>query len=308
MTTSSEKPATLLVVDDLIENIEILNAMLSDEYRILFATSGPDALTVAEQQRPDLILLDVVMPQMSGHDVCARLKQNPITQDIPVIFITSRDQEEDEEIGLQFGAVDYLTKPVRPGIVKLRVGIHLELKRYRDFLADLSMTDGLTGIPNRRRFDEFLDTEWARAIRARTPLSLVLIDVDHFKAYNDQYGHAAGDRCLQTVAQTLAEGLPRRTDLVARYGGEEFACVLPTTDHTGALAIAERLRERIVSQQIDHQHSSVATFVTVSMGVATLQPDPHTESQALLEMADSRLYQAKRAGRNRVVGDDNPCA
>ncbi|MCP5157805.1 MAG: PleD family two-component system response regulator [Gammaproteobacteria bacterium] len=299
-----EQQATLLVVDDMIENIEILNSMLSERYRILFATNGLDALAVAQKQSPDLILLDVVMPEMNGYEICVRLKQNPVTRAIPVIFVTSRDQEEDEEIGLKLGAVDYLTKPVRPSIVRLRVGIHLELKRYRDFLTGLSMTDGLTGIPNRRRFDEFLETEWLHAIRAKTSLSLIITDVDYFKVYNDHYGHAAGDRCLKTVAQALASGLTRRTDLVARYGGEEFACVLPGTDHTGALAIAERLREQIAAQRLDHPLSPVASFVTVSMGVATLQPNQQLEIQALIETADRRLYQAKQTGRNRVLGSD----
>ena len=305
MTLLGEQRATLLVVDDMIENIEILNNVLSDHYRVLFATNGSDALAVAREQLPDLILLDVLMPEMDGREVCVRLKQNPDTREIPVIFVTAKDQEEDEEIGLQLGAVDYLTKPVRPGIVKLRVGIHLELKRYRDFLATLSLTDCLTGIPNRRRFDEFLKSEWWCAARTGRPLSLILADVDYFKAYNDHYGHPAGDRCLKTVAQTLAEGLSRRTDLVARYGGEEFACVLPATDHTGAMAIAERLRERVASRRSDHPLSPVCPFVTVSMGVATLRPDPHMEPQTLIESADHRLYQAKQAGRNRVLGDPN---
>ncbi len=305
MTLLGEQRATLLVVDDMIENIEILNNVLSDHYRVLFATNGSDALAVAREQLPDLILLDVLMPEMDGREVCARLKQNPDTREIPVIFVTAKDQEEDEEIGLQLGAVDYLTKPVRPSIVKLRVGIHLELKRYRDFLATLSLTDCLTGISNRRRFDEFLKSEWLCAARTGKPLSLILADVDYFKAYNDHYGHTAGDQCLKTVAQTLAEGLSRRTDLVARYGGEEFACVLPATDHIGAMAIADRLREQVASRRCDHPLSPVGPFVTVSMGVATLRPDPHTEPHTLIESADHYLYQAKQAGRNRVLGEPN---
>jgi len=304
MTLLDEQQTTLLVVDDAIENIEILNNMLSERYRILFATDGPEALVVAEKQRPDLILLDVVMPEMNGHEVCVQLKQNPATREIPVIFVTAKDQEEDEETGLQLGAVDYLTKPVRPSIVKLRIGIHLELKRYRDFLTSLSMTDGLTGIPNRRRFDQFLETEWLHAVRSGTPLSLILADVDYFKAYNDHYGHAAGDQCLKMVAQTLSDGLTRRTDLVARYGGEEFACVLLATDHAGALSIAERLREQVASQRLDHAHSPVSPFVTISMGVATLEPNHRIDRQTLIEKADQRLYQAKHAGRNRVFGED----
>ncbi|HPF60096.1 MAG TPA: diguanylate cyclase [Candidatus Competibacteraceae bacterium] len=298
-----EPQATILVVDDVIENIEILNNILSSCYRVLFATNGPDALAIVREQSPDLILLDVVMPDMNGYQVCARLKQHPITREIPVIFVTAKDQEEDEETGLQLGAVDYLTKPVRSSIVKLRVGIHLELKRYRDYLAALSMTDGLTGIPNRRRFDEFLKTEWLHAVRSRTPLSLVLTDVDHFKAYNDHYGHIAGDQCLKTVAQTLAKGLTRRTDLVARYGGEEFACVLPATDHAGALAIAERLRKHVMSQHLDHARSPTHLFVTVSMGVATLESDQHVDPQALIERADQQLYRAKQMGRNQIAGN-----
>ncbi|MCB1919153.1 MAG: diguanylate cyclase [Candidatus Competibacteraceae bacterium] len=303
MTLPAEHQATLLVVDDMIENIEILNNALFDRYRILFATNGPEALTVVREQSPDLILLDVVMPGMNGYQVCERLKQDPLTREIPVIFVTAKDQEEDEEIGLRLGAVDYLTKPVRPGIVRLRVGIHLELKRYRDYLARLSMTDGLTGIANRRRFDEFLEIQWLHVARSRTVLSLILADVDHFKAYNDHYGHVAGDHCLQRVATTLASGLTRRTDLAARYGGEEFACVLLGTDHADALVVAERLRRQVASLRLDHARSPEHSFVTVSMGVATLEPDQHVDPQALIEKADQHLYQAKKMGRNRVVGN-----
>ncbi|MCP5420047.1 MAG: diguanylate cyclase [Gammaproteobacteria bacterium] len=301
---SNELPATVLVVDDMIENIEILNWILADDYRVLFATNGADALTIAREQRPDLILLDVLMPEMTGYDVCKQLKQDTLTQDIPVLFLTAKDQKEDEEIGLGLGAVDYLTKPARASIVRLRVKIHLELKRYRDTLTALSITDSLTGIPNRRRFDEFLRDEWMRAVRSKAPLSLIMVDVDCFKAYNDHFGHAAGDRCLKTVAQVLEKGLLRRTDLAARYGGEEFACVLPATDHSGALSLAEQLREQIVARRCDHPFSSAGPFVTVSMGVATLRPDPHTEPDMLIELADRRLYQAKRAGRNRAIGED----
>lgn len=303
MTIPDEHQATLLVVDDMIENIEILNNALCDRYRILFATNGLEALAVVQEQSPDLILLDVIMPGMDGRQVCKQLKQNPLTREIPVIFVTAKDQEEDEEIGLHLGAVDYLTKPVRPGIVKLRVGIHLELKRYRDYLARLSMTDGLTGIANRRCFDEFLETQWLHTVRSEAALSLILADVDHFKAYNDYYGHVAGDRCLQVVATTLANGLTRRTDLAARYGGEEFACVLLGTHHAGALVIAERLRQRVASLRLDHARSPKHSFVTVSIGVATLEPDQHVGPQALIEKADQHLYQAKQMGRNRIVGN-----
>ena len=221
---------TVLIVDDAPANIEVLSEALSDEYEVLFATSGQDALDVAAEQHPDLILLDVMMPEMDGYEVCTRLKGDTKTQTIPIIFVTAMDHEEEETKGLNVGAIDYLAKPIRPAIVRARVRNHLELKRYRDNLECLSSTDGLTGIANRRRFDEFLDREWLRARRCQTPLSLILMDIDLFKGYNDHYGHLAGDDCLRHLAREMTACLRRPTDLVARYGGEEFACLLPDTD------------------------------------------------------------------------------
>ena len=292
------------MIDDQIDNIEVLDSILADDYRVLFATNATDALRLSQEQRPDLILLDVVMPDMDGYELCTRLRQNPATRDIPVIFVTARDQDDDEAIGLRRGAVDYLTKPLNPVIVRLRVKSHLELKRYRDYLAEQSKTDGLTGIANRRRFDEYLESQWQYAIRTGTPLSLIMIDVDHFKAYNDLYGHVAGDDCLKTIAQALADALPRRTDLVARYGGEEFACLLPAADHSGALLAAKRLHEQVAARQLQHAHSSTGPFVTISVGVASLYPGRHeNDAGILVELADRRLYHAKQTGRNRVVGE-----
>jgi PleD family two-component response regulator len=216
------KKQSVLIVDDMVSNIEILSGVLGSEYDVLFATSGKDALDIAHDQTPDLILLDVVMPDMDGYEVCAKLKADEKTRDIPVIFVTAMDQEEDESKGLNAGVIDYITKPVRSSIVKARVRNHLELKRYRDLLKELSTVDGLTGIPNRRRFDEVLESEWRRARRNQTPLSLLLMDIDFFKAYNDHYGHVAGDDCLRQLAKGLAEIVRRPADLVARYGGEEF--------------------------------------------------------------------------------------
>lgn len=301
--SQQEQPATILIVDDRVENIEVLNGMLSEDYRILFATGGREALEIIESQQPDLVLLDVMMPDLDGYEVCRRLRQMPAAKDIPVIFVTAKDQDEDEELGLEIGAVDYLTKPVRAGIARQRIRIHLELKRHRDYLQRLSAMDGLTGIPNRRRFDEFLAAEWQRALRGRHALSVVLMDVDHFKNYNDTYGHGAGDECLKQVAQSVAACLPRRTDLAARYGGEEFVAVLPQTDHGGAVAVAERIRQGVESRGIEHSDSSVADHVTVSVGVASITPSREDSAEALLKRADERLYQAKEGGRNRVVGE-----
>lgn len=292
---------TILIVDDMPSNIEILNQVLGGEYDILFATGGREALEIAANEVPDLILLDVMMPNMDGYQVCKKLKADPRTQRIPVIFITAMDQDEDEARGLNLGAIDYLTKPIRPAIVKARVRNHLQLKRYRDFLEYLSLTDGLTGIPNRRRLDVCLESEWRRGRRNGTPLSLIIMDIDLFKAFNDGYGHPAGDECLRQVAAALVGCIRRPADLVARYGGEEFACLLPDTDLEGAVSVAEQIRQKIHEMNIPHGFSAVADRITLSMGVISQVPG-HAQSPAdLIRVADGCLYKAKREGRNRIV-------
>jgi diguanylate cyclase (GGDEF)-like protein len=220
---------------------------------------------------------------------------------IPVIFITAMDREEDETRGLEAGAMDYITKPISPPIVRARVRNHLELKRYHDILENLSVTDGLTGIANRRRFDQFLEREWRRAIRSRSPLSLIFMDIDLFKAFNDHYGHLAGDDCLRKLAQGLNEVIQRPADLLARYGGEEFACVLPETDTQGAIAVADKIRQKIDNLNITFTSPTSGDHITVSMGLATLIPLKAQSSADLIRLADELLYEAKKLGRNRVV-------
>jgi diguanylate cyclase (GGDEF)-like protein len=289
----------ILIVDDTPANIEILSEVLNVEYEVLFATSGQDALEIAFDETPDLILLDIMMPNMDGYEVCARLKADSRTRAIPVIFVTAMDQEEDETKGLAVGAIDYLIKPVRPPIVRARVHNHLELKRYRDVLEQLSTTDGLTGVANRRRFDEFLEREWSRARRNQTPISLIMQDIDFFKAFNDHYGHLAGDDCLRQVAHALATNVRRPADLVARYGGEEFVCLLPDTDEKGATWMANRFLETMNDLNIPHAYSEAADHVTLSMGVATLTPLVGQSPAGLVLRADQLLYEAKRNGRNQ---------
>jgi diguanylate cyclase (GGDEF)-like protein len=291
---------TILIVDDSSANIEILDGILSPEYEILFAMCGKDALDIAGEQIPDLILLDVVMPEMDGYEVCKQLKANLKTRDIPVIFITAMGQEGDESRGLDAGAIDYLTKPVRASIVKARVRNHLELKRYRDSLKTLSTIDGLTGIPNRRTFDETLDQEWRRSRRAQTTLSLLMMDIDCFKAYNDHYGHVAGDDCLRQIARGIAEAVQRPADLAARYGGEEFVALLPETDLAGAVVTAERVQHNINSLNIQHAYSKAAGHVTLSIGVATIIPNDRQSPLELIKSADEMLYEAKQKGRARI--------
>mgnify|MGYP000926557871 FL=1 len=300
---------TILIVDDTPINIRMLSELLMDEHEILFATNGEDGLKRALHERPDLILLDIMMPGMDGYEVCRRLKDDPVTRDIPVIFVTALGQEADETKGLALGAIDYITKPISAPIIKARVHNHLKLKRYQDMLASQALLDGLTGIPNRRRFDESLQVEWHRAQRTGGEISLLMIDIDHFKRYNDTYGHLAGDDCLSSVARAMAGVIHRGGDLLVRYGGEEFACILAETGQNGAGRVAEKIIAAVNGLQIPHADSPVAPYVTVSIGGCTTQPADSSDHDQLVACADRNLYRAKQAGRNRACfcEDDQDC-
>lgn len=293
----------ILIVDDMPTNIKILGEMLRTDYEITVATTGPKALKIAEEQPLDLILLDIMMPDMDGYAVCRELKTRSRTKNIPVIFITTKNESDDEVKGLELGAVDYITKPFHLPIVKARVRTHLDLKRKYDILEAMVSLDGLTEIPNRRSFDELLQMEWKRNMRGSKPLTLFMMDIDFFKQYNDHYGHTAGDDCLKLVAQALNGTLQRAGDLVARYGGEEFAALLPETDAISARALAERMRESVEALGIPHSTSLVADHVTISLGVVSMIPTSSTSPVTLIDAADAMLYKAKRSGRNRVESD-----
>lgn len=295
---AGEKKQTILVVDDVPTNIDILVGLLSDKYKVKAARNGVKAVEIARSANPpDLILMDVMMPEMDGYEACDKLKSEPDTASIPLIFVTSLNDDEDEEKGLKMGAVDYITKPFRSAIVLARVENHLKLKSYQDLLKRQSNLDGLTGLPNRRAFDELLAQEWRRGARLGSPLSLIMLDIDYFKQFNDHYGHIAGDECLRQVGQELAS-VGRSIDFVGRYGGEEFVCVLPHTDSSGASRVAEKLQQAVSSLQIAHRESRSADFVTISQGVATTVPDAKLVPTELVERADAMLYEAKGAGRN----------
>ena len=301
MDESSQKQS-VLVVDDSPENITILGALLRSDYTVRVATNGEKALKiVASDNPPDLILLDVVMPGIDGYEVCKRIKSDSRTKNIPIIFITAKSTEEDEIKGFEIGAVDYVTKPFSPVVVKARVRTHVELKKYRDFLENTAYCDGLTAIANRRRFDEYYELVWNFAVRGSLPLSLIMIDIDHFKLFNDNYGHQAGDECLIKIANMLSTSVKRKTDVVARYGGEEFVCVLPNTGIDGALVMAENFRTNILSLQIPHIHSSAGNYVTISQGVSTTIPTKDLSPNALVLAADEALYKSKENGRNRIL-------
>jgi diguanylate cyclase (GGDEF)-like protein len=298
---AASKRQKILIVDDVPENIRVLMEALKDDYAIVPAVSGATALKISgETPHPDLILLDIRMPEMDGFEVIKRLKENDNTRYIPVIFVTAISEVTNEAMGFQLGAVDYITKPFHPHIVKARVKTHLELKRRGDVLEMLSSIDSLTGVPNRRRFDEFLQSEWRRVVRNKTSISLIMIDIDFFKQYNDKYGHAAGDECLKRVAQSLSDSIHRSHDLLARVGGEEFSVVLPETDFTGAAALAEKMRKDVEEINILHEDSAVARHLTISLGVATAVPSTDSASGSLMEDADKALYEAKKSGRNQV--------
>jgi len=301
--TEESKKAVILVVDDTPTNIKILVEALRSDYDVMVATRGEQALELAAGElQPDLILLDMMMPGMDGHEVCRRLKSNDRTRDIPVIFITAETSPEIEEKSFELGGVDYVIKPFSLPIVKARVRTHVTLKHRTDMLSRLALLDGLTGIPNRRRFDEIFEMEWQRCLRKQMPLSIIMADVDHFKLYNDTYGHGAGDKCLAGIGKIMREIVSRPGDLAARYGGEEFSILLPFTRHDGGLQVAENLRKKVAGTQVDSTSGATSRRITMSIGVATVVPRTDLQPTDLLKAGDEMLYQAKREGRNRVCG------
>jgi diguanylate cyclase (GGDEF)-like protein len=303
MMTEVQRDKTVLIIEDSPINIEHLAQVLKSEYNIKVANSGGPGIEVARNQSPDLILLDVVMPDMDGYEVCRRLKADDATRKIPIIFITTKNEMEDETLGLTLGAVDYITKPFRTPIVRARVRNHIQLKHNSDLLEKLAMIDALTNLPNRRRFEQILKREWARCRRSQEPLSIILLDIDHFKQFNDHYGHLAGDRCLSRVARALPIPLKRPADSVFRYGGEEFIAVLPETDHSVGLNLAEEMRAQVAKLLIPHAYSSTNhPYISVSLGVTTTTPNSRSTPRTLVQLADKMLYAAKNAGRNCVMG------
>jgi len=293
----------LLVVDDQPVNVQALYQVFAADHQVLMATSGLQALAVCRDKLPDLVLLDVVMPGMDGYETCRQLKADPQTRDIPVIFVTSHTDVASEAQGLAAGAVDFISKPINPGIVRARVNTHVTLKHQSDYLRQLAFVDGLTGVANRRYFNERLVSETRRAERSSSTLSLVILDVDYFKNFNDHYGHQAGDDCLRRIAQALREGLQRPGDFVARYGGEEFVVLLPETELAGALRLCERLHQCIAALAVAHVTSLLPQHVvSLSMGVATALGGGPGDGVDLLALADSQLYAAKNAGRARALG------
>ena len=308
--TSVSPPYRILLVDDQEIIHEALRRMLADvdDLELHSCLQGGDALRMAMEIKPAVILQDLIMPDVDGQMLVKFYRANEATREVPVVVLSSKEEAKTKAEAFSNGANDYLVK--LPDKIELfaRLRYHakahaalLERNAALEELRRISITDGLTKIYNRRYFDQVLDQEFQRARRQKEPLSLIILDIDHFKQYNDHYGHKAGDECLIEVADALRSSVHRASDTVARYGGEEFVAILPDTDHEGACAIAERIRQAIIKRNIKHQGSSVAKHVTASLGVASLIPSGRAKPASLIKCADQGLYQAKGEGRNRVA-------
>ena len=318
---------SILIVDDSILGRVLLRDILKENgyENVIMAASAKEAidyLTTCQKhssfryENVNLILMDGIMPDIEGIEACRMIRKLEGMHDVPIIMVTGKTDINTLQQAFDAGANDYLTKPFNKFelIARVRSALNLkyeidklkareaELEELNKILQELSSIDGLTGVANRRRFDEVLDIEIKRAKRNKTPLSIVMIDIDFFKEYNDTYGHLQGDECLKNIANTLNETVKRSEDLVARYGGEEFVLILPNTDINGAKYVAEQARIAVEELKIDHLRSSTSNNVTISLGVATISEATKTKSE-ILKAADIALYEAKANGRNRVHVD-----
>ena len=290
---------SILIIDDEVSNLKVLNQILKDGYDVMTAQNWQDAIEIAKAARPDLIILDIVMPEVDGFELMSMLQALPETSGIPVIFITAQTDEGKEERGLKMGAADYIMKPFRAAVVHARVDMQLTNVRQRREIERLSMTDPLTGIPNRRGFDIHLEMEWTHAIRERLPISALMLDVDRFKDYNDAYGHPQGDAILKAIANVIQTSVKRAGDIAARVGGEEFAVLLPNTELGAALTVADRIRVDVAGISMPSADGK-PTSATVSIGAIAERPIPNSDSSLFVARADGCLYVAKESGRNCV--------
>ena len=295
------KQNSVLIVDD--ENLQIkaLAHLLESEYTIYIAKNGEAALDIAEKHSPDLILLDILMPGMDGYETLSHLKSNSRTSGIPVVFTTGLRDEEDEARGLEHDVADYITKPFNPKIVPLRVRNLIKIINQMRAIERLSRIDQLSNIPNRRYFVERIEADWGSSIRKFQPLSILILDIDFFKKYNDTYGHQQGDNAIKEAARVITDSLHRPGDFAARYGGEEFVVLLPDTDQSGAVQIAERIRLNIEAAEIPkHESTDEVTKITVSIGINTIVPKVSDSMDLFISRADNALYTSKENGRNQV--------
>ncbi len=313
----------ILIVDDIKSNLISLRALLEvEDVNVIEASSGNEALKILFKEKIDLILLDVQMPEMDGFEVAEILRKNKKTENIPIIFITAINKSEEYIFrGYSLGAVDYIYKPIKNELLRNKINVFIrlskqakiieektfgleekikQLEKAEETISKLAKLDGLTNINNRRTFNEEFEKEWSRGVRNKRTLSVIMIDIDVFKSYNDSYGHIKGDSCLISVANELKNSMTRGFDIIARYGGEEFVALLPNTEKDGAMYIAEKIRSNIENLKIDHISSKVKKTVTISLGVSSVIPDKKMKNLEFLSSADDALYEAKNNGRNRV--------
>lgn len=295
-----EQKSKILIVDDVQANLELLGDILGRKgYEIVAANNGQKALLLAKKVLPDLILLDVMMPDISGYDVCEKLKQDEATKGIPIIFLSAKNESKDVVDGFSYGAVDYVSKPFIKEELMARVKTHLELKHQKEELKEyikiveeLSATDKLTQISNRLKLDTILEHEYERFKREKEPFSVIIMDLDDFKSVNDTYGHASGDKVLIDFAEILKNSI-RASDVCGRWGGEEFLAILPKTNIEQALFVAEKIRADFTQVEFDGIGKCTCSFgVSEALSSDTID--------TLLMRADDALYQAKREGKNRV--------
>jgi diguanylate cyclase (GGDEF)-like protein len=291
----------ILIIDDSPADLRVLGNLVKHLGDVIFATSGESGLFLAQTKKPDLILLDVELPDVHGFKICSELKKMQETEDAAIIFVTAHNDENTEVAALEAGAVDYISKPYVAQVVRARVKTHLTLKKQSSELQELANRDGLTGVFSRRYFEYQARIEINRHARQCAPLSIVLMDIDFFKPYNDHYGHLKGDQCLKAIANTLQHNSRRPGEFVARYGGEEFAAVLPNTNFREAEKYGRWICERVRSLAIPHEHTETTDYVSISAGLITITPDPNTALDTLVNEADKALYQAKRNGRDQFI-------
>ncbi len=296
----------LLIVDDATENTELLAQTLNKNYELLIANNGKDALALTQTTpRPDMILLDLSMPGMNGYDVSKEIHLEESTKDIPIIFLTTMNDIENDVYELNTGAVDFISKPFDLKDVEEKIRNHLALQSFQDMLNQTSDIDALTQISNRRRFDETLAIETRKAKRMKTALSIIMIDVDYFRFYNELYGFEEGNACLQEIAFNLKKPLRRAGDLIARWSGQRFVCLLPDTDSKGAFHVANNLSQTISNLKIPHQSSPIEKIITISLGVATGTDTIANSYDNLLDGAQIALHNAKQSGRNQIARFDH---
>ncbi len=321
---------TILLVDHNPYDLKHLTVTLDRKgYQTKKALDGNNAINIAQETQPDLILLDLMTPPINGYQVCSSLKDSDRTNKIPIIFFSDSHDKTDKVKAIEIGGVDYITKPFYLEEAVARIERQLEIQRLQQLLQQqntllqneierrtkveialrqanqelhcLATIDDLTGVANRRQFDKYLQQEWRRLARQKAPLSLILLDIDYFKQYNDSKGHQAGDNCLEQVAKAIAKTVQRPADLVARYGGEEFAVILPHTDLEGAIYIANKIKRAVRHLNLDHSSSDVSDIVTISQGVSSTIPLTETRPESLICDADLALYTAKSQGRDQLI-------